>query len=900
MNTTKRSSTQDCAWRMNPYVKGAAILLLSSAVVSQAAPTVIVTTPGQTVNSTYVQVNGTVSGAAKPMWYEVIEPGTGHLVDYGAFAQNANRFFMARHLSAGANQVNVYAADSGNATSVASITLTVNVTQAPAVRPRPHPAEVWWGGLGNNVQLQQYPSQWQTVQKYADAYFLHTAAWGPENNGLLQNLVQQEAQYGTKFIAELGGDTGTDGGWAQWEFNAWGAGGGFVSDRYNNTGLILSEITHDFHPEWQNFATANPSWNEAQINNQIANEWIQVFNLDYSVYPHLKTATTHSPVWWHWQNYPSLNPNTDSGNFSANGRNYSVDYFALHQDFQQKTAAVAGHPHWSFYSDFPWYCRVWDEDAVTATGTTGTEGWTCRQKVLAYEQWLQNNGCRHTSVCNEDISTQAATDINGANANFYDKSLKCMYLDQREGHRPNQFLFESWYTYSGGSLPSKVTPEDATDSYTGIAKSAIKYLKGIKDVNGTLETLQLTTTTSGNTTTITLQNTGDFVCMPALEVFETGDAGIATVWRDSGNVDISGAIRSAEGWVYTPMLSPNQTVSISCAATVPGSNSGKQVRVEAFWNVQDPTGVIRATSSWNLGSSAAFPILSGHTYVVRARNSGKCAEVAGANTANGGNVQQFTIWNPAASCQRWTAYDLGGGYWKFINVNSSRCLEVSAFSTAPGGNIQQWDWVNNNAQQWSLANAGGGFWKVINRNSGMLLDVEGGPGAMGDGINISQYYDINGANQQWAFDEVSPIVNGAVYSITALNSGKVMDVQSPNTADGANIGQWDWNGANWQRWTAYELGGGWVRLVSVNSGKVIEVAGMSTALGGNVQQWAWLNNNGQQWRLQGLDLGNSYEVINRNSGLVLDVAGISTANGANIQQWSWWAGAGQEWRFDLR
>ena len=296
---------------------------------------------------------------------------------------------------------------------------------------------------------------------------------------------------------------------------------------------------------------------------------------------------------------------------------------------------------------------------------------------------------------------------------------------------------------------------------------------------------------------------------------------------------------------------------------------------------------------------ASFPLVSGHSYVLRARHSGKCAEVGGGITADGGNVNQYQIWNPSATCQRWTAYDVGGGYWKFINVNSGRCLEVAASSTAYGGNIQQWDWIAATCQQWSLADAGGGYWKIINRNSGLLVDVEGGPGATGDGINISQYVDIGGANQQWAFDEVSPIANGASYSLTALHSGRVADVQSPNTADGANIGQWDWNGNNWQKWRAVELGGGLVNLVSINSGKVMEVSGMSTVNGGNVQQWTSLGNTGQQWRLIGVDLGNVYEVMNANSGLVLDVAGISTANGANLQQWQWINGNNQKWRFDV-
>lgn len=70
----------------------------------------------------------------------------------------------------------------------------------------------------------------------------------------------------------------------------------------------------------------------------------------------------------------------------------------------------------------------------------------------------------------------------------------------------------------------------------------------------------------------------------------------------------------------------------------------------------------------------------------------------------------------------------------------------------------------------------------------------------------------------------------------------------------------------------------WFRLVNRQSGKVLDVAGPSNADGANIHQWAWLGANSQQWRFEpGAD--GSYKVINHHSGKLPDVADGSWANG---------------------
>ena len=61
--------------------------------------------------------------------------------------------------------------------------------------------------------------------------------------------------------------------------------------------------------------------------------------------------------------------------------------------------------------------------------------------------------------------------------------------------------------------------------------------------------------------------------------------------------------------------------------------------------------------------------------------------------------------------------------------------------------------------------------------------------------------------------------------ITNRHSGLVLDVQNPNTSNGARVGQYAWNGGAWQRWTVEDVGSGYVRVRSAHSGKCLDGSG---------------------------------------------------------------------------
>ena len=111
------------------------------------APDIEITTGNQAVTATSLTINGifhrVMTGAA---WYEVRDQ-TGKLWDFGATIARPSWSIGVRHLRPGTNTVTVYARDAAGIVYSANVQLTMTLGATPAVRPRPIPAEIWWGGF---------------------------------------------------------------------------------------------------------------------------------------------------------------------------------------------------------------------------------------------------------------------------------------------------------------------------------------------------------------------------------------------------------------------------------------------------------------------------------------------------------------------------------------------------------------------------------------------------------------------------------------------------------------------------------------------------------------------------------------------------------------------------------
>ena len=132
---------------------------------------------------------------------------------------------------------------------------------------------------------------------------------------------------------------------------------------------------------------------------------------------------------------------------------------------------------------------------------------------------------------------------------------------------------------------------------------------------------------------------------------------------------------------------------------------------------------------------------------------------------------------------------------RIVNQNSGKCADVLEASTANAAEIIQYTCTGAANQQWELRDLGNGYYNIVARHSGKCLDVNNASTA--DNAPVIQYTCGTGANQQW---RLRPVSGTGYVEIVARHSGKCLDVSGQSTANGARIQQYDcWGGAN-QRW----------------------------------------------------------------------------------------------------
>jgi cellulose 1,4-beta-cellobiosidase len=140
------------------------------------------------------------------------------------------------------------------------------------------------------------------------------------------------------------------------------------------------------------------------------------------------------------------------------------------------------------------------------------------------------------------------------------------------------------------------------------------------------------------------------------------------------------------------------------------------------------------TNSFSFDAAQTSGSGSGPTGPIRSGYAGKCADVAGASTANGAAVQLYDC--NGTSAQNWTAGP--DGSLRALG----KCMDVTAAGTADGTQVQLYDCNGTAAQKWT---ATGGH--LVNTGSGKCLDATGPSSANGTRLQI---WDCgNGTNQQW-------------------------------------------------------------------------------------------------------------------------------------------------------
>lgn len=167
------------------------------------------------------------------------------------------------------------------------------------------------------------------------------------------------------------------------------------------------------------------------------------------------------------------------------------------------------------------------------------------------------------------------------------------------------------------------------------------------------------------------------------------------------------------------------------------------------WELTLVGGVSSSSSSSEASSASSSSvegsdeIVSGATYKLVNRTSGRVAEVVNAETQDGADVVQWD--DNGTANQHWVITDTGEGLYALNNANSGKALEVWQWNLSNGGDVRQATDYSYAIQRWSLIDLGNGYYRIENDYSGLALDGNG----TSNGADVIQYDYLDANNQQW-------------------------------------------------------------------------------------------------------------------------------------------------------
>lgn len=246
---------------------------------------------------------------------------------------------------------------------------------------------------------------------------------------------------------------------------------------------------------------------------------------------------------------------------------------------------------------------------------------------------------------------------------------------------------------------------------------------------------------------------------------------------------------------------------------------------------------------------AELATLSGGPTLVTHEQASNSSKVGNINAT--GSYVQFAVKVPAAG-----TYTMNVRYDNGTGANSSHMVSVNGGSATTLTYPATYDWGR---YRWVQLNV------TLSAGANTIRFTKGTSFAELDAIHLYR---------STATDPQFRVVN--------RTSGKLLEILSALTTDGAAAGQWGPTGNPTQRWNVHTVGGATVQLLNVNSGKLLEIPGASTANGADAAQWGPTGNATQNWVAS--TSGGWWTLQNANSGKLLEITGSSTADGALAQQ----------------
>lgn len=144
------------------------------------------------------------------------------------------------------------------------------------------------------------------------------------------------------------------------------------------------------------------------------------------------------------------------------------------------------------------------------------------------------------------------------------------------------------------------------------------------------------------------------------------------------------------------------------------------------------------------------------TYRIDSVHSGKSLDMTDWATWDGGRLQQWGY--HGGNNQRWELHLTNARrvaefgiepQYELKNVHSGKCVDIDGPTTSDGGKMHQWTCYDLTSQRFTLEDAGNGERRLRSVYSGKCLDVEAWGTA--DGAKLIQWPCHSGANQRFTF-----------------------------------------------------------------------------------------------------------------------------------------------------
>jgi pectate lyase len=252
-----------------------------------------------------------------------------------------------------------------------------------------------------------------------------------------------------------------------------------------------------------------------------------------------------------------------------------------------------------------------------------------------------------------------------------------------------------------------------------------------------------------------------------------------------------------------------------------------------------------------LSSASAATVNPSAFYVFVNRNSGKAMDVWEWSTADGGHLRQFTRTN--ANNQQFQFVDVGSGYYQIRSRHSGKAIEIP--NSNDGVQVIQNAPSSVTRQHFRLVDSDSGYVRFISRHSNKALEMWAWSTV--DGGVVSQFADLNGANQQW--------------QLVQVGTGGT----TPTTPGGGGGGGGSTTGlVGWGTQGGGTTGGGSAAATTVTSSSAL-----SSAVSGSTARVVRISGN---ISCSGMITVGSNKSILGNSGATLTGCGLNVSNASNV------------------